>query len=174
VECPVKKPKAPLAQQATFSTYKNRNIIKNPIGCTPGGLTSYVYPSYGGSASDRQIIERSEMMRACDPEDSIMADKGFNVQDLFATSNVTINIPTFFKKNNRISGKTVMKDRRIASKRVHVERIIGLAKTYKILAHPMTGPETNMASRITFVCFMLCTFRTCIVPKTACIYYMYM
>jgi hypothetical protein len=33
-----------------------------------------------------------------------MADKGFNVQDLFARMDVTINIPTFFKKINRISG----------------------------------------------------------------------
>ena len=30
-----------------------------------------------------------------------MADKGFNVQDLFAGMDVTINIPTFL---NRISG----------------------------------------------------------------------
>jgi hypothetical protein len=29
---------------------------------------------------------------------SIMADKGFNVQDLFAPYDVTINIPTFFGK----------------------------------------------------------------------------
>ena len=34
----------------------------------------------------------------CDKGDSIMADKGFNVQDLFAPYDVTINIPTFFRK----------------------------------------------------------------------------
>jgi hypothetical protein len=61
-----------------------------------------------------------------------MADKGFNVQDLFAPYDVTINIPTFFRKKNRMTGKTVLKDRAISSKRVHIERIIGLAKTYKI------------------------------------------
>jgi hypothetical protein len=37
----------------------------------------------------------------CDPGDSIMADKGFNVQDLFAPYNVTINVPTFKKKKKR-------------------------------------------------------------------------
>jgi len=48
-----------------------------------------------------------------------MADKEFNVQDLFAANDVTVNIPTFFKKKNRLSGRQVMSDRKIASKRVH-------------------------------------------------------
>lgn len=36
-ECPIKKPKAPRAQQSTFSTYKNQNTVKTFIGATPGG-----------------------------------------------------------------------------------------------------------------------------------------
>jgi hypothetical protein len=60
-----------------------------------------------------------------------MADKGFNVQDLFAPYDVTINIPTFFRKQNRMTGKTVLKDRAISSKRVHIERIIGLENNNK-------------------------------------------
>jgi hypothetical protein len=31
-----------------------------------------------------------------------MADNGFNMQNLFARMDVTITIPTFFKKRNRI------------------------------------------------------------------------
>jgi hypothetical protein len=166
-ECPVMKPKSPIAQQATFSTYKNRNTIKLLVGATPGGLVNYVSPAYGGSTSDRQICERSNLLTLCDKGDSIMADKGFNVQDLFAPYNVTINIPTFFQKKNRMTGKTVLKDRAISSKRVHIERIIGLAKTYKILKEPLNVTETKLASEITFVCFMLCNFKPCIIPETA-------
>jgi hypothetical protein len=166
-ECPVMKPKSPIAQQATFSTYKNRNTIKLLVGATPGGLVNYVSPAYGGSTSDRQICERSNLLTLCDKGDSIMADKGFNVQDLFAPYNVTINIPTFFRKKNRMTGKTVLKDRAISSKRVHIERIIGLAKTYKILKEPLNVTETKLASEITFVCFMLCNFKPCIIPETA-------
>jgi hypothetical protein len=40
-ECPVMKPKSPIAQQATFSTYRNRNTIKLLVGATPGGLVNY-------------------------------------------------------------------------------------------------------------------------------------
>ncbi|KAK6186652.1 hypothetical protein SNE40_005938 [Patella caerulea] len=95
-ECPVMKPKPPVVQQSTYSTYKNRNTVKVLVGCTPGGAVSFISDAYGGSTSDRQIVERSALTTMCDPGDSIMSDKGFNVQDLFATSNISINIPTFF------------------------------------------------------------------------------
>ncbi|XP_050415275.1 uncharacterized protein LOC126829417 [Patella vulgata] len=166
-ECPIKKPRPPIAQQSTYSTYKNRNTVKVLVGCTPGGYISYVSPAYGGSASDRQIVERSNLMYMCNRKDSIMADKGFNVQDLFATRDIRINIPTFFCKKNRMSGKTVINDRKISSKRVHIERIIGLAKTFKILKSPLNSTETKLASDIIYICFMLCNFRKCIISKDA-------
>ena len=83
-EIPVQKPANSIAQRCTFSTYKNRNTVKVLVGSTPGGLISYLSPAYGGSTSDRQIVERSRLVEMCDASDSIMADKGFNVQDLFA------------------------------------------------------------------------------------------
>ena len=166
-ECPIKKPKNPSAQQTTFSTYKNRNTIKVLVGATPGGLVSYVSDAYGGSTSDRQIVERSALTSMCSLNDSIMADKGFNVQDIFAPFDIHINIPTFFKKKNRMNSETVIRDRKISRKRVHIERIIGLAKTYRILVEPMTATETKLSSEIVFICFMLCNFRNSIVPRYA-------
>ena len=83
MECPIKKPAGPVAQQASFSTYKNRNTVKVVVGSTPGGLLSHIPQSFGGSASDRQLIERSNLVDKCDPHDSVMADKGFNVQRHF-------------------------------------------------------------------------------------------
>ena len=166
-ECPIKKPAATAAQQSTFSTYKNRNTVKVLVGVSPAGHVSYVSPAYGGSTSDRQIVERSNLTKIVDQGDSIMADKGFDVQDIFAPLDVTVNIPTFFRKKNKMSGETVLRDRKISSKRVHVERIIGLAKTYKILKNPMNHTESLLASEIIFICFMLTNFRKCIVPRNA-------
>lgn len=166
-ECPIMQPTQPLTQQATFSSYKNRNTVKVVVGSTPGGLVCHISPAYGGSVSDRHIIERSDIPKKCVPGDSVMADKGFEVQDLFAPYDVNVNIPSFFKKTNRLSGKAVLRDRKIASKRVHIERIIGLGKTYKILTSPLSHGETQLASDIIFICYMLCNFRRCIVPSTA-------
>ena len=97
-EIPIKRPGLPKAQQSTFSTYKNRNTVNILVGCTPGGLISYISPAYGGSTSDRQIIERSKIPKFCDPGDSIMADKGFNVQDIFAPLQRRNKHPCFFQK----------------------------------------------------------------------------
>ena len=165
-ECPVKKQKFPTSQQSTFSTYKNRNTAKVLIGITPGGLCSFISHAYGGSTSDRQIVERSALSVLCDPGDSIMSDKGFDVQDLFIPFDVAVNIPTFFSKKNQMTGKSVLRDRKIASKRVHVERFIGLAKTFKILTSPLNSSETLLSSDIIFICFTLCNFRSGIVSPT--------
>jgi len=62
---------------------------------------------------------------------------------------------------------TVLQDRKISSKRVHIERVIGLAKTYKILTEPMNSTETMYASELIFICFMLCNFRSNIVSLNA-------
>ncbi len=163
-ECPIKKPSLPTAQQSTYSTYKNRNTVKVLVGVSPGGMCTYLSPAYGGSTSDRQIVERSTLPKDCNPGDVIMSDKGFDVQDIFAPYSVQINIPTFFRKKNRMTQKTVLRDRKISSKRIHVERFIGLAKSYRILQQPLNGSETLLASDIIFCCFMLCNFRSCIVP----------
>ncbi|ELU01595.1 hypothetical protein CAPTEDRAFT_206203 [Capitella teleta] len=88
--------------QSSSSRFSNDRENSSPRGCT--------------------------LLRQAEPGDAIMADKGFNVQDLLETSNVVINIPTFSKRKNRMINATVMRDRRISSKRVHVERIIGIAK----------------------------------------------
>lgn len=158
-EIPIQKPSPPLAQQVTFSKYKNKNTVKNVVGITPGGLCCFISSSYGGSATDRQIIERSNISKLCDPGDIVLADKGFDIEDLLASNGVKLNIPSFFKKKSQISCETVKKDRKISSKRVHVERGIGLAKTYDILKGPLNGTETLLFDDIVYVCFMLCNFR---------------
>ena len=53
-----------------------------------------------------------------------MADKGLNIQDILAPYNIFLNIPAFFKKTNQLSEPTRIKDKKIASKRIHIERII--------------------------------------------------
>lgn len=49
---------------------------------------------------------------------------------------------------NIMSWKTVLKNIKIASKRVHVEQIIGSAKTYKFLCNPINHTESLMATDI--------------------------
>jgi len=140
-------------------------MVKVLVGSSPGGLVSFCSQAFVGSASDRQISESTALVILCDPRDSIMAYKGFNVQDMFTPFNITINIPTFFKTKNRLTGQVVIRDRKIANKKVYIERIIGLAKTYKIPRKPINNAESALATEITNVCFMLCKFKCDIVSK---------
>ena len=75
-EIPIQKPGNVKDQGATFSTYKNKNTIKCMVGTSPSGVVTYLSPGYGGSASDRQIIERSQLLNGMlQRGDSLMADR---------------------------------------------------------------------------------------------------
>ena len=165
-EIPIQKPSNISDQCATWSSYKNRNTLKCLIGISPKGLVTYVSEAYGGSASDRQIFERSSLMKdksMLQQGDSVMADRGFVVQDLLATRDIFVNMPTFLKGVSQLPASTVVKDRRIANKRVHVERVIGLAKTFRILKRELNSSYTPLGGRILFVCFVISNFRQSIV-----------
>ena len=169
-EIPIMKPSNVISQSVTFSTYKNKNTLKTMVGCTPRGLISYVSDAYGGSTSDRQIIERSELMKSKNmfsKKDTIMADRGIMVQDLFAQDDIHVNTPTMLKGKSQLEPEEVVKDRRIASKRIHIERVIGLSKRFKILTVPLPPSKLSIGSRIIFVCFAISNFRKCIVGYMA-------
>ena len=61
----------------------------------------------------------------------------------------------FLKKRNRMSGKTVQRNRKISSKLVHIEQVIGLAKSFKILTLASNRTEAKLVSDISFVVVQL-------------------
>ena len=163
----IEKPGNVADQRATWSSYKNCNTLKTMIGISPRGQVTYVSPSFGGSCSDRQMIERSSLLKdkLLSPQEAIMADRGITVQDLFASQDVRVNTPRCMKGVTQLPAEVVVEDRKIASKRVHVERVIGLAKTYKILQTKMDHSRVPIGGKIIFVCFALVNFRLNIVPE---------
>ncbi|XP_028157517.1 uncharacterized protein LOC114350784 [Ostrinia furnacalis] len=162
-EVPITRPKNPKSQQATFSSYKHHNTIKFLVGSTPGGLLSYCSEGYGGSTSDRQIIERCNLIHKCNPGDGIMADRGFNTQDLLAPRDITLLVPNFLKGLSQLPGIKLKHDQKLAANRIHIERLIGLIKTYKNFKTDVNAYYVPLMSKIFFVCLMLCNFREKIV-----------
>ena len=66
-----------------FSSYKNHTTLKGLVGISPGGAVTFISQLYTGSISDREIVRRSGFLDLpFDDKDSIMADKGFTIQDL--------------------------------------------------------------------------------------------
>ncbi|XP_069695877.1 uncharacterized protein [Periplaneta americana] len=164
-EVSIMKPKNPTAQQATFSNYKNCNTVKVLIGINPSGFICFISDAYGGAISDRQLFIRSGLLDLLEEGDAVMADRGFNIQDLLCVKGVSLNIPPFLKGKKQFSPSENIETRRIASNRIHVERAIGLGKTYKILQSKLQYSKIRLSSRIIFVCYMLCNFRKSIMKE---------
>jgi hypothetical protein len=75
-EIKIQKPSNVRDQRSTWSSYKNGNTLKTMVGTSPRGVVTYVSTAFGGSASDRQTIEASELLNGMfSPGDSIMADR---------------------------------------------------------------------------------------------------
>ncbi|GFR05605.1 uncharacterized protein TNCT_449921 [Trichonephila clavata] len=72
-EFEIQKPASPMEQQMTFSHYKNANTFKGMIGITPNGAISFIY----GSIPDKELVIGSKLMDRLEPNDVVMADKGF-------------------------------------------------------------------------------------------------
>ena len=103
------------------------------MGVTPSGAISFVSECYEGSISDKRLVEVSGLLEKLEPGDEVMADKGFQIQDLLAPLGVRLNIPPFLNSNHQMPANDVILTKNIAHLRIHVERAIGRVKEFHIL-----------------------------------------
>ena len=64
-----------------------------------------------------------------------MADSGFNIQDLLLSREVKLVIPPLTKGRTQFVKGKVEKTSNIARARVHIERVIGRIKDFRILSN---------------------------------------
>ena len=128
----IETPSNPSAQQLTFSNYKNHNTLKALVGITPSGAVCFVSDLYGGNISDKKLTVESDILKLFECGDSIMADRGFNIEDILPPR-VCLNIPPRINKSGQLTDNERAVTRRIASVRIHVERAIKRIKNHQIL-----------------------------------------
>ena len=98
-----------------FSNYKHHTTLKGVIGISPGGAITFISQLYAGSISDREIVVRSGLLDLpLNENDSIMADKGFTIQDLLPLG-VSLNIPPFLGSASQMPAEDVILTQEIAS-----------------------------------------------------------
>ena len=61
-------------------------------------------------------------------------------------------LPTMPWGNSRLEPHEFTEDREIASKHIHIERVICLAKTYKMLKKDLNSCYVTLGNRIIHVC----------------------
>ena len=97
-----------------------------------GGI-SFVSTLYGGSISDKELTQKSGLIEKLQYGDVIMADRGFNIEEMLACKGVKVNVPPFMNESGQFNEGELLETRRIASLRIHVERAMERIKNYHIL-----------------------------------------
>ena len=147
----IETPKRLPSQRNTYSNYKSRNTFKLLISISPIAHINFISNMFTGSITDKEIIRQSGFVDHLEPGDVIMADKGFNVQDLFNRRETKLCGPPIMRKGVVSSSASTI-TRRIASARIHVERVIRKLKCFSILRGVLPLTLKPYASSIVRVC----------------------
>ena len=81
-------------QAQTWSNYKHHNTWKALVGVSPDGIVTFVSSLSTSRVSDKELTKCSSLLEKLEPEDNIMADRGFDIADILP-SGVILNIPLF-------------------------------------------------------------------------------
>ena len=141
-------------QSSTWSSYKHHHTFK---GISPTGACIFVSSLYTGGISDQELTRRCGILDLVQSGDSVMADKGFDISYDLLICGCRLNMPPFVK-GGHMSKSNVVKTRKIASLRIHVERAIGRVKQYHILTSVIPLSIAPYVDSIWFICCALIYF----------------
>ncbi|CAN7995573.1 unnamed protein product [Ixodes hexagonus] len=134
-EVPVAQPKCLKCALRMYSFYKKGFTCKYMVSVTPGGLIAHISAGYGGRASDKHIFEESGVVDLLLPViDNVMVDRGFLIDQICEDRLIKVIRPPFKKQQKQMSRTDALDTQKIASARVHVERVIQRIKIFKILS----------------------------------------
>ncbi|GFX48696.1 THAP-type domain-containing protein [Trichonephila clavipes] len=157
-EIEVQKPSSPMEQQMTFSRYKNANTFKGMIGITPNGAISFISELFTGSISDKEVFIRSKLMDRLEPNDVVMADKGFLIANELEKIGCKLYRPIFLEDKIQFDISEMVSNCQLSNKRVTVERAISKIKIFKYFQGVLPYHSFHNASKVFFIACMLCNF----------------
>ena len=154
-------PSALNTQSSLYSTYKHHVTYKGLIGIAPSGAVTFVGPLYQGRTSDKEIVGKCGLL---DPQlwdanrDSVMADRGFTIEDDLKKINVALNIPAFLDGRDQLDEDEVLESQSIASVHIHVERLMSRLKKSRLTKMEIPLTMHGSITQIWTVCCLLCNF----------------
>lgn len=104
----IENPSNPEAQQLTFYTYKNTNTLKALVSITPSGSVCFISDHYGTCISDKEITSKSGFIDKLQQGDEVMADWGFNIQEMLASNGVKVNVPPFMNQSGQFTEQEML------------------------------------------------------------------
>ncbi|XP_025078800.1 uncharacterized protein LOC112554937 isoform X1 [Pomacea canaliculata] len=150
-----------------YSNYKGQATLKSLIGISPHGSVTFVSKLYSGSMSDSEITQLSGLIDLLEPGDSVMSDKGFNIQNILAQKNISLNMPAFLSGKGQFSENEVAANQCISSLRVHIERAIRRVKEYRLFHGKIPLTLCGSLNQLWTVAVLLTNLKPPLVTKYA-------
>ena len=155
-EIKCEKPEDLQKQSELYSEYKSHNTFKGLVGVSPNVWMTFVSGLYGGSISDREIVKKSHFIDLLDHNDLIMADRGFEIQDMLAVKQAQLFIPPRRQSvEDQFSKDECFETMRIANLRIHVERAIKRVKGWHIFDQVLPLSMAGVINQVWTVCCLL-------------------
>jgi hypothetical protein len=128
------------------------------VGIAPNGAISFVSDLAPGRTSDKELTKESGILDLLEKGDSIMADRGFVIEEELRERGVELNIPPFMRGKSQLSPDEEKQTRRIAKFRIHVERVIRCIKTFRILKFIFPNSMADQLNDYWIACVYISVF----------------
>ncbi|KAH9361946.1 hypothetical protein HPB48_003645 [Haemaphysalis longicornis] len=168
IRCEV--PSSFVTQSGLYSHYKSTHTFKGLVGVAPHGYVTFVSELFTECTSDREsdrecVIRSGFLEREFEEGDSIMADKGFRIDDLLEDIGVKLNIPPFLRRE-QFTAEETQETQDIAALRIHVERRIQRIKCNHIFDRPVPMSLAPLANQMWVVCATLSNWQPAIMQES--------
>ena len=138
---------------------KSNNTLKKLIFfCTKSGSIS---EAYAGSCTDRFITEDTNIFAKFTPGFMVLFDIGFNVQDLLLSRQMKCVLTPFVRSKRQFTLSEVYQGKRIARERIHIERVMGKLKEFRLLNHVLPINMTDRCDHLWNVAGAICEYAAC-------------
>ncbi|XP_072027733.1 uncharacterized protein [Amphiura filiformis] len=151
----IERPRDLQLQALTWSDYKRHNTAKILVAIAPNGMISFLSKAFGGRSSDRYITQKSGFYELLDRGDTVMADRGFPIQNELILRFCSLEIPPASQGHRQMAADKVKKTKKVANLRIHVERAIGRLKLFQILQKTVPISLLPLIDDIITVCAAL-------------------
>lgn len=150
----IEHPSASTCQRETFSSLEHRNTAKDLLRITPSGQITIISSLYAGRCSDKKIVRHCGLLDLLDEGDSLMADRGFNIEEDLKQKGCSLAMPPFLNGQDQFTQDQLQLTRTLASVRVHVERAVRKVKEFDIFSDVVPISLCPMLEHIYMVSFV--------------------
>ena len=103
-------------------SYKKSNTFKGLVNISTNGIITFVSSFLSWFNINKRLTRQSDILDLLERGDSVMADRGFVIEDDLVLRGIYLNIPPFLRNKKQFSEKNLVVTHHIASLRILVER----------------------------------------------------